>query len=157
MGKITFQKEEKQINYETGEITKHTVISEKKVESEPPYVKMYVNDIVRINNLPGAAGKVLNVLVANMTYGNTVVLIAPIKEIIVKETGLSINTINKAITQLNDTGIIIRSHRSVYVIDPTLFAKGRWQDIKQLQLTISYGEDGKKEISSNAVEQLKLV
>jgi hypothetical protein len=157
MGKLTFQREEKQIDNETGKITKHIVISEKKVESEPAYVKMYVEDVVRINNLPGGAGKVLNVLVKNMTYSNIVVLINPIKRKIVEETGLTLNTINKAITQLNDAGILIRSERSVYIVDPTLFAKGRWQDIKQLQLTITYGPDGKKEISSNAVSQLKML
>lgn len=159
MKRITYQSSKSIIDSETGQIIEDVTIKQQIVNNEPAYVKMYINDIVRLNNLPGASGKVLNVLVKNMSYANIVVLIKAIKDMILQETGLPINTINKSITQLTEVGILIRKERSVYIVDPTLFAKGKWEDIKKLQLIINYEKDGTKSMKSSLTqpEQLKLL
>lgn len=145
------------IDEQTGEILKTTNVESAYVASEPPYVKMYIDDIMRLKEMPGAAGKVLNVLVSNMSYGNVVVLLIDIKKLIMQATGLSIHTVNKSIAQLHKANILIRKGKSVYIVDPTLFARGKWDDIKKLRLTIDYNiADNTKTINSNMVEQLKL-
>ena len=40
-------------------------------------------------------------------------------------------------------------------MDPNLFARGSWNDIKQLRLIIDYNIDGSRNLSSNAPQQLK--
>jgi hypothetical protein len=154
--KITRQETKTIIDSETGEIITTQDIKSFAVEKEPNYVKMYIEDIGKLKNIPQSANEVLNVLVRNMSYGNMVVMIKPIKELIKEETGLKMNTINKSIQNLYKAGILIRRSRSVYIVDPTLFAKGKWEDIKKLRLVIDYNEDGTKSINSNLVEQLKL-
>lgn len=154
--KIIRQQTETIVNIETGEISKTTDLQESYVEQEPAFVKMYVQDIVRLNDLPNAAGTILNVLIQNMSYGNIVVLIKPIKTRIVEATGFSESTIKKSISDLNKAGILIRKERAVYLVDPTLFGRGAWKDIKKLRMIIDYNHDGTKSINSNMVEQLKL-
>ena len=144
------------IDSETGEVLQQTDVKKSMVEAEPNFIKMYVNDILKLKDVPKASNDVLNILLANMTYGNVVVMIKPIKDLIANETGLSLNTINKSIQNLHKSGILIRKDRSVYIVDPNLFAKGKWEDIKKLRLTIDYNQDGTKSINSDMVEQLKL-
>ena len=154
--KVTQQETTTVIDSETGEILKTTDIKSFQVEKEPNYVKMYIDDISKLKNIPPSSNEVLNVLVRNMSYGNIVVMIKPIKDRIMEHTGLSLNTINKSIDNLYKAGILIRQSRGVYLVDPTLFAKGKWEDIKKLRLVVDYKSDGTKEINSNLVEQLKL-
>lgn len=152
-------KEEKTttIDNETGEIiSEKTEVKASMVESEPPFVKLYIDDLLRLKDVPKASNDVLHVLVRNMSYGNYVVMIKAMKEQICKQTSLKMNTVNKAIQSLHKAGILIRKERSVYVIDPNLFAKGKWGDIKKLRLTIDYHKDGTKTINSNVAEQLKI-
>mgnify|MGYP005856741455 CR=1 FL=1 len=154
--KVTHQETKTVIDHETGEITQTHDVKSYAVEKEPNYVKMYIEDIGKLKNIPPSSNDVLGVLVRNMSYGNIVVMIKPIKDKIKEETNLSINTINKSIQNLYKAGILIRQSRSVYLVDPTLFAKGKWEDIKKLRLVIDYNNDGTKSINSNMVEQLKL-
>jgi DNA primase catalytic subunit len=144
------------INSETGEIIQESDIKKSMIEQEPPFIKTYVDDILRLKDVPKASNDVLTILLQNMSYGNVVVVISPIKRIICKATGLKQNTVNKAIQNLHKAGILIRKERSVYIVDPNLFAKGKWEDIKKLRLVIDYKPDGSKSINSNMVEQLKL-
>lgn len=154
--KIYRQETKVTIDNNTGEIIQETDVTKSIVECEPNFIKMYVNDILKLKDVPKASNDVLNVLLANMSYQNIVVMIKPIKNLICEQTGLKSNTVNKAIQNLHKAGILIRKDRSVYIVDPTLFAKGKWEDIKKLRLVIDYKPNGTKEINSNMVEQLKL-
>jgi hypothetical protein len=154
--KVIRQQTETVVDHETGEISKTTDLKESYIEQEPSYVKMYIQDIVRLNDLPSSAGKVLNILVSNMGYGNKVILIKPIKKYIMEQTGLSEGSVKRCIADLTKANILIRLERAVYLIDPSMFAKGKWADIKKLRMVIDYNEDGTKTINSNLVEQLKL-
>lgn len=144
------------VDKETGEMVSQSDIKMSRVEREPNFIKMYVDDILKIKEVPKASNDVLSVLLANMSYANIVVLIKPIKDIISQETGLKLNTINKAVQKLCDVGILIRRNRGVYIVDPNLFAKGKWENVKKLRMTIEYNKDGTKTINSNLAEQLKL-
>ena len=154
--KIYRQEDSTTVDSETGEILQKTNVEKSIVEGEPNFVKLYIDDILKLKDVPKASNDVLNILVANMSYGNVVVMIKPIKDMIAEQTGLKLNTINKAIQNLHGAGILIRKSKSVYLVDPTLFGKGKWEDIKKLRLTIDYNPDGSKQINSNMVEQLRL-
>ena len=80
-----------------------------------------------------------------------------LKEMMVKELKISINTLNMGISNLKKKGILIpvRGAKGLYIVDPELFARGKWEDIKNLRLVIEYNKDGSKSLKSNAREQLK--
>ena len=154
--KVYRQENSTTVDSKSGEILQKTSVEKSVVEGEPNFVKLYIDDILKLKDIPKASNDVLNILVKNMSYGNVVVMIKPIKDMIAEETGLKLNTINKAIQNLHEAGILIRKNKSIYLVDPNLFGKGKWEDIKKLRLTIDYNPDGTKEINSNMVEQLKL-
>jgi hypothetical protein len=144
------------IDAKTGEIiaTEQTTISYG--EKEPAYVKLYVDDVVRLVGLPPSTTTVLMEIIGNIGYQNIFAAYAPVKRMICKTLDININTLNKAIQNLYQKGILLRVERGVYIVDPNLFARGKWEDIKTLRLTIEYdAKTNKRVLKSNAKEQFE--
>lgn len=154
---IRFKEVTENVNHETGEIIsteKRTVFQ---IDKEPEYVKLYLRDIIRLNELPPAHGKVLRALLQSMGYNNIIPAYAPIKKVICRDLNISMDTLNKAIDGLYKKNILIRLDRGIYMADPNLFGRGTWGEIKEIRMMITYTEDGKKVIKSEiAKEQLRL-
>lgn len=146
--------DEKTGKIDTRESTKTTTYSK---DVEPDFVKLYVADIVRLKDLPPATEKLLLLIVRNMNYNNTFMNHKFLKEMMIKELGIKMDTLNKGITNLRKKGILIpvKGARGLYFVDPELFARGKWEDIRNLRLVIEYNSDGTKSLKSNAREQLK--
>jgi hypothetical protein len=123
---------------------------------EPPYYKLYLEDIGKVVGLAPAERIVWDCLCSHMQFGNIVVLIKPIKEMIVKETGKKFETVRAAIKSLVAKGLLIPKERAVYMINPNYAARGKWQDIKALRLTIDYNTQGRSisvtKITKNVIE-----
>jgi hypothetical protein len=153
--KVLFSSTREIVNTSTGEIISTEKLTHAVVEKEPPHVKIYLEDIARINNLPPAAAKVLNLLIQNMGYNNMVPMLKPFKEVICNALEIKMNTLDKVISELKEKQILHPFARGLYILDPYLFAKGRWENIKNLRLIIEYDNNGNRRLSSNAPEQIK--
>ena len=154
--KIVFEETTRTIDESTGELLQTTNKQVSFAEKEPDYVKLYISDIVRLKDLPPSADKVLMEIIGQMGYSNIFAAYAPIKRVMIKNLDISMNTLNKAIDQLHKKGILVRIERGVYLVDPNLFARGSWDDIKNIRLTIEYDADtGQKKLTSDAPEKLK--
>lgn len=114
------------------------------VGDEPPYYKVYLQDIANVYGLNPAERAVWEILCSNMTFQNLVFLYKPIKMMLVQATGKKYETIKAAIKSLTAKGLLIRQDRAVYLVSPKYAARGKWQDIKALRLTIDYNEQGRK-------------
>lgn len=125
-------------------------------EKEPPYVKIYLEDIGRLNGLDPSEQKLINELVFNMGYNNVVPSYKPVKETIAKNIGVSLSTVNRCIQTLYKKGVLIRKARGFYIMDPNLFGRGSWKDIKKIRMTIDYDVDGTKTINTEVSKQLDL-
>ena len=78
-------------------------------------------------------------IVSNMGYNNLYIAHQTLKEISCKKLGLSLNTYNQYISKLKSAGILIAMRgRGLYLVNPKLFAKGEWKDIRSLRLAIDY-------------------
>ena len=73
-----------------------------------------------------------------------VCLIKPIKECMMQELKMPLNTLNDSIRNLSDSGIIVRKSIGVYQVNPNLFAKGKWEDIVKIRMEIEYSGEGKR-------------
>ena len=138
------------INSETGEVIEQTKKESLPVGKEPNYYKVYINDLANLQGLNTTEKMVLELLSANMTFDNLIVLIKPIKEKLMKMTGKSYECIEKAVKELAKKKILLREERSCYRVNPKYIAKGKWEDIKALRLVIEYSEQG-REISIEKV------
>ena len=125
------------------------------IESEPPYVKLYLDDIVMLHDLPKSCSDVLFALIKNaMTYSNTLIINNYIKDEVVKMLDYrSRQSVSNAITKFIKKDILRRVSSGVYVLNPHLFAKGQWKDIQRmrsewLNIYISYDKRGRRKIEA---------
>lgn len=126
------------------------------VGDEPPYYKVYLQDIANVYGLNPAERAVWEILCSNMTFQNLVFLYKPIKMMLVQATGKKYETIKAAIKSLTAKGLLIRQDRAVYLVSPKYAARGKWQDIKALRMTIDYNAQGRnievKKITNKFIE-----
>lgn len=145
-----------QVNSETGEVIDLVSTQTFGIEKEPPYIKMYIDDITRLKELPPGMSKILMELIKSMGYNNVIPTYKPIKQMICRNLGIKMDYLNKAISTFHKKGLLIRLHRGIYVADPELFARGKWEDIKNLRLVVEYAKDGSKKLQSNLPEEVQL-
>lgn len=142
---------------ESGVMTSHTKTEVTAYESEPPYIKMYIKDVVRLKELPKGSSKVLFQLLSRMGYNNTIATYKPFKKLIASDLGLSLSYVEDCISMFIKAGLLIRVDRGMYMADSNLFARGSWRDIKELRLAISYDQKtGVKTLKSNISEEVQL-
>jgi len=112
--------------------------------AEPPYIKLYLQDILYISDMPNHHEKVLFELLKRATYagdefGMTVSLSAGTKRIIAKQLNIkNVRSINNALTELVKGKILFRIETGVYQFNAYFFGKGDWQDIAKLRMEINY-------------------
>lgn len=113
---------------------------------EPAYIKMYLQDIMYLNDVPKKFAALTSCLLRRMTYageehGMCVVLAPLLKKAICKEMGWQrISSLDNALQKLTAGNIIYRVERSIYKFNPYLFGKGEWQDIAKLRMEIDYSD-----------------
>ncbi|MGG3542853.1 replication/maintenance protein RepL [Priestia megaterium] len=118
-------------------------IEESYVSKEPDYVKIYLDNILQINNLSSGIQKTLNVLLKRMAYDNIVVLNAYIKNQMAEELGFNtVQSLNNNINKLVKEGIMIRKGTGTYEMNPFLFGRGSWDNIKKIRFQVIF-EEGK--------------
>ena len=113
---------------------------------EPAYIKMYLQDIMYLHDMPKKYASLTSALLRRMTYagekdGMCVVLVPLLKKSICEEMGWErISSLDNALQKLVSGKIIYRVDRGIYKFNPYLFGKGEWQDISRLRMEISYGD-----------------
>lgn len=127
-------------NLEQQELKRHT---NKKVEVEPDFIKLYIKDICKLNDIPTAGNNILNELLKYMNYDNQVLLPTGVKQLITKELNLGKSTLDNTLNNLVKKDIIKRIGIGIYKLNPYIFGRGKWQDIKEIRATWVYGKSGR--------------
>ena len=154
--KLTKTEVKETVNIQTGEVILESTKSQSfLIDKEPSYVKLYLEDISRLKDIPPGMNKVLFELMKSIGYNGIIMAYKPVKEIMCANMGISISYLNKCINEFHKKGILIRYARGVYIADPNLFAKGSWSNIQNLRLVIEYNIDGTKSLKSNVGEEMK--
>lgn len=130
------------IDTETGEVKNVSNTKETVVDREPDYIKLYIDNIIKLNDLPKATNGILNNLLKNMNYENEIVIVSHVKKRIAEDMGIKANTIDHNLRKLVNKGVLTRVGRGVYKANPFLFGRGKWQDIRELRMSITYNKNG---------------
>lgn len=147
----------KSYDTETGEETVENInISSFSVDREPEYIKLYIQDVGRLKKINGKANDILLAFISKMGYNNIIPTYKPIKMFVANDLNISIHTVNSAIKKFKATGLFIPYVRGMYIADPELFARGKWNNIKNLRLVIDYKKDGTKKLKSNLSEEIQM-
>lgn len=137
------------VNHLTGEIVHsetHT-IQINRLEKEPPYVKMYINDIGVWQGLSSGETSILYSVSSAVDYDGVVHISTYLKAKIKKQLGVTDGFIRNTIVKLAAKHILLKSgdFKSVYKLNPYWFGKGDWKDIIEqrkafvVQITKAYG------------------
>ena len=151
---------QEKIDYVTGEVIEHSRSSFTMKEQEPPFVKLYISHITSIYDLPKNSSPVLLEIAKRIGYDNIICINKFIREAIAKACGMKEHSIANLMSKYVKANILQRVGQATYMLDPNLFAKGAWQDIKlmraeYLKLTITYSNDGTATINHSDDKDLK--
>lgn len=111
--------------------------------SEPNYIKVYLDTILYLNDLPKGLNGILYAFLKRMSYGNQLVVNAALKRQIAKELDLSLSSINNAISKFVKGSLLLREDTGLYKVNPHLFGKGEWKDIAKIRLEVTFDAQGK--------------
>lgn len=136
----------------TEEVSKKTEMSY--VEMEPQYIKVYLDCILKFKGISSSFNPILLSLCKHMQYAdkNQIVFVNKyVKEIICSECGVKIKRVEQAIKQFVESGLLLRQARGVYLVNPYIISRGKWEDIKELRATFDF-MTGDIEVESNVID-----
>ena len=145
----------------TGEVHTTEITRSTFKDVEPPYIKVYLDDITNLYNLPNNSSDLLLELLRLMSYDGQIILNSAIKKIMQKRVGYkNLGSVDNYISSLCKKEIFKCVDRGIYEPNPFIFGRGDWKSISKLRdawLHISYNEKGEKEIISSFSEAEKKV
>ena len=150
--KTTYTDTKRIVNEETGEVKQTVTNTIARVPQEPLYVKVYLQDINRIYDLPKGCSPALYEILKEMNWKGIINLPKYTKEQCAAAAGLTPASFNNCISDLVKKDILKRLGTSVYIANPHLFGQGKWLEIMERRetynLTINY-KNGKREVTSS--------
>lgn len=141
------------VDVSSGEVLQeetHTQTASKTIRTaEPPYIKLYIEDMLYMADMPKTYTNITYSLAKRASYANEeeglcVALTPFIKEKICKECGWTeTRSLNNALSKLVKGNIIKRLGTGTYQLNPYLFGKGEWKDIEKVRMTWEYNIHGR--------------
>jgi len=151
----TFEEEREYTDPRTGEIIRDLKITKKKRSDEPNYIKLYIKDLCKLNDIPKTGNDVLNELLALTDYRNEIVLNGGVKKRIIDSLKIKKGSLDNNLSKLTKQGILMRVGQGIYILNPNLFGRGSWEDIKKLRIEWEYSNEGReiKKVETDTHEQ----
>lgn len=127
-----------------------------KTQTEPEYVKLYIDCILTVKGLRKGLNPIFLAFLPYMSYadinnqggGQVIFVNKAMKDIIAKKLNLGIDSINKALSEFTKAGLFKRLTVGTYQVNPNIVGKGEWKDIKNIRATFDFGS---KEIVADIV------
>jgi hypothetical protein len=155
---IHIEKIESTVNDLTGELLSSTteITDISTAPAEPNYLKLYIDDLGLLNKLSGSEVIALIHIAALANYDGQVCLPLLVKKEIAEKAGVKVQAVNNATVKLTSKGILKRMGTAVYMLNPDLFARGKWREIRErrkaFQSITTYLPDGEKIIETKMIE-----
>ena len=144
------------INMQTGEVVNETSSNVYHIPSEPPYVKMYLDDLCVFINVPDAHKTMLLSMLRRLDYEGYIVLSPRARKDIAKSLGIADQTFRNRLNELCKKDLLRRISANEYMVNPTYFAKGEWRQIcaqrSAFQMRVTYSEEHGRVIETSKIE-----
>lgn len=146
------------VDRETGEIFSESSEQTEMgyVEMEPQYIKIYLDCILRFKGISSSLNPVLISLCKHMQFADKEQIVFVnkyIKDRICEDCKVSIKRVEQAVRQFTEAGILKRKARGVYMVNPYIISRGRWEDVKKLRATFDF-VTGDIEVESNVFDEI---
>ena len=138
-----------------GEVTSYREVYRDR--DEPDFVKLYIDCVFTVKGVKKGFNPIFVAFLeymsysdANSQYGGQIIYVnKAMKAAIAKKVGLSIVSVNNAITDFVKKGIFKRVDIGTYQVNPNIVGRGKWSDIKNIRATFDFGT---KEIVADIVK-----
>lgn len=144
MARISQTTELVEYNGDTGEVTRETKTTTTNWGTEPDYIKLYLQDVLYLSDLPTQYASALMAIVKRVTYagddhGMCLILAPMIRDDMCKELGLkNRQSLANVLQKLVKGQILFHVGRGVYRLNPYLFGRGTWADIAKIRMEVNY-------------------
>lgn len=111
--------------------------------NEPPFVKMYIADVLYMRDMPKGLTNIVYALLDVATYakkGLRISISTGFKNEICEQLGIPRQTLNNALVKLCKGKILRRVDTGLYELNPYFFGRGEWKDIDNLRMTWNYDD-----------------
>ena len=126
------------------------VISSKtiyKAQDEPDFVKLYIDCVFTVKGVKKGFNPIFVAFLEYMSYSDTnnehggqlIFVNKAMKAAIAKKVGLSLVSVNNAITDFVKKGLFKRVDVGTYQVNPNIVGRGKWSDIKNIRATFDFG------------------
>lgn len=139
---------------EDGEVTSSKTVY--KSITEPDFIKLYIGCVFTVKGVKKGFNPIFIAFLEYMSYadsdndygGQLIYVNKAMKNAIAKKTGLSVTSVNMAITDFVKKGLFKRVDVGTYQVNPNIVGRGEWKDIKNIRATFDFGT---KEIVADIV------
>jgi len=155
LAKTIFQEEIIVTDVESGDTraTKETNVI--RLPSEPPFIKLYIEDLSNFIGLKERHRDVVFELIKKLDYEGMVTLTPRTRAAIAGRLGISDQSFRNYLSEVVKTGLFKRISHNEFEVNPHYFARGDWQSVyhrrKEFVMEIRYTDKGRK-ITSRADE-----
>ena len=126
-----------------------------KYSDEPNYVKVYLDTVLYLSDLPKGYNSILMSFLKHMTYasqnnhygGQVIYTNKQMKEDIALQNNVSFPRVSQALSDFCKGKLFERIGTATYRVNPYLFGKGEWADIAKIRMEITFDAEGKRVMS----------
>lgn len=144
--KAIFEKINQITDLTTGEVIREESEVLLAKESEPEYIKLYLNCVCTFKGLNKALSPILIAFCSYMTWADSkhekqvIFMNSYTKEQVGKDVGVTVDRVNQALRDITKADIFrkIEGKRGVYEVNPYIIARGKWTDIKNLRANFDF-------------------
>lgn len=135
------------VDSESGEILDSNVTEIRAHTTEPPYVKVYLDMIASFVGIKNVSTDFLMEMCKHIQYTNEddassgiIVFNRLVKDSIAKNLKIGLNMVEKYRQRCLKAGVLVRhpKYRGIYIANPYLIAKGKWDSIKKFQANFDF-------------------
>jgi len=142
--KITGIRTHAVVDHESGLITAESEEKTFYIDQEPPFVKLYLDQVLFLSDLPKHLNGVLMALLERMPYtGKGFAINGFIRSQVAEELKMTEGSVRNAITKLTHGKLLVRIGTGTYQFNPNFFGRGDWKDIERLRLETVYDYRGR--------------
>jgi len=156
MAQAVYSETKTHIDTQTGEVISEEKTNVIRLPQEPEFIKLYLQDINKIFDLPKGCSPVLYEILKQMTYDGKIVLNKYVKEECATAAKIALSSFNNCLTDLVKKDILKRLGTGTYIANPHLFGKGSWAEIskqREFYLTVKYSSKGKEVVKTPPVQE----
>jgi predicted transcriptional regulator len=155
MAKTLFESETIVHDVESGKTLATKETREVRLPAEPPFIKMYIDDLSHFIGLKDRHKDVVFELLQKLDFQGMVTLAPRSRTVIAENLGISSQCFRNYLSEVVKTGLFERVSHNEFQVNPYYFAKGDWPSVynrrKDFVMEIKYTEKG-RQITGRAVD-----